>query len=281
MNTLTIEDAIKLVPSIGSSGPSEKVSNKYQFVSSKDILNSVQEYNWKIVDVKSQSKNPFSQHRVTLIQEKDVQTAETNSEGVMRIEMFNSHNCTKRLMFAVGFFRFVCSNGLIIANGPADCLRLRHRFTQDKLKEIMDHVSNISERFPRVMNQIEDFKQRELSEEEQISYAKLALLGKFRYRQNTPKRYADINRSAEMLLAPRRQEDEGNSTWLVYNRIQENIIKGIADSFRPVRGYGDNIRINQLLWKGAELSMSHSKESLDKQYKELLVKDGKKGKISV
>lgn len=279
MNIITLDEAIKHAPSIGSKRASDKVSDKYQFVSSRQILEVVHNYGWRIVNVKAQGKRPFSQHRVTLVQQADAQHTE-NEEGIPRIEMFNSHDRTKRLMFAVGFFRFVCSNGLMVASGPTDCLRMKHRFSGDKLQEIMEHMFKISERFPNITKQIETFKQRELNEAEQLEYAKFALLGKFRYRQNTPKRYANIEKSAEMLLAPRREQDRGNSTWLVYNRIQENIIKGVEGTFRPIRGYADEIKINQLLWKGAETTLTRDNEKLAQEFKQLLVKDGKKGKIS-
>lgn len=279
MTSISLQQAIELVPAIGSNKASEKVSNSYQFVSSRDILEKVHAYNWRIVDVKGQNASPYAQHRVTLVQEKDLLHV-GDSDGVMRIEMFNSHNRTKRLMFAVGFFRFVCSNGLIIATGPSDTLRLRHRFNQDKMEEIMEHVSNISERFPRVLQQIDGFKQRELSEEEQFNYAKFAIRGKINYRANTPKTFSNLDKSAEALLSYRREEDKGNSTWQVYNRIQENIIKGLEGGFRPVRGYSDTIRINQLLWKGAEITTDFKKEGLTEQFNNLLLKDKKKGKIS-
>ncbi len=279
MNTITLEKAIELAPAIGSNKPSSKVSDKYQFVSSRQILESVQAHKWHIVGVKSMSQSPFAQHRVTLIHENDLHT-DTNSEGIMRIEMFNSHNLTKRLMFAVGFFRFVCSNGLVVASGPAETLKLKHRFNQDKLNEIMEHVGNMSQRFPNVLEKIQGFKSRELKDQEQLAYAKFALMGKFRYRPSIPHKFANLEKSAEMLLQPRREEDKGNSTWQVYNRIQENIIKGLEGAFRPVRGYTDEVRINQLLWKGAEITIEKKESSLDSEFKSLLLKDGKKGKIS-
>ena len=86
---------------------------------------------------------------------------------------------------------------------------------------------------------------------------------------------------SNLILTPRRKEDEGDSTWEVFNRVQENIVKGIEGVTRPLRGYGDSVRVNQLLWKGAETALQYNNNQLNNQLTSLLIKDKKKGKISV
>jgi Domain of unknown function (DUF932) len=279
INTLTIDEAIKRVPAIGATEPAGHVSDRYQFVSTRDILSTVQDYGWRITNATSQNQSPTAQHRVTLVHENDIGIR--TGDGIPRIEMFNSHDRSKRLMFAIGFFRFVCSNGLIIASGPAETIRTKHRFTSDRLTEIMGQVSQIAGRFPTMMNTINDFKAREMSQEEMVAYAQYAIKGRFNYRPEMPKRFRDIGRTTEKLLSVRRDADEGNTTWQVFNRVQENLIQGIEGFNRPIRSYGDNVRVNQLLWKGAETALTHQGRRLDNALKQLLVKDGTKGKISV
>ena len=279
INTLTIDEAIQRVPAIGATQASDNVSNRYQFVSTKDILTRVNDFGWRITNATSQNQSPTAQHRVTLVHENDIGIR--SGDGIPRIEMFNSHDRSKRLMFAIGFFRFVCSNGLIIASGPAETIRTKHRFTNDRLTEIMDQVGQISGRFPKIMDTINEFKNREMNEAEQVAYAQYAIQGRFNYRPEMPKRFKDTARTTEKLLSVRRDADEGNTTWQVYNRVQENLIQGIEGFNRPIRSYGDNVRVNQLLWKGAETALIHQGTSLDTALKQLLIKDGTKGKISV
>jgi hypothetical protein len=284
METLTLNEAIERVPAIGATGPSVKASNRYQFVSTRDILERVQEDGWIITGATAQSRSPHSQHRVTLVHENDINTIRGENihglEGIPRIEMFNSHNLTKRLMFAIGYFRFLCSNGLIVASGPAETIRTKHRFSDDRLEQIMEQVSEISGRFPVINNQINDFKSRELTEGEQVSFAEYAIKGRFNYRPAMPKRFRDIGRTVEKLLQHRRDEDNGNSTWQVFNRVQENLIGGIEGFTRPIRGYSDSIRVNQLLWKGAETTLKFDNQTLHNALLDLIIKDGKKGKIA-
>lgn len=279
MHTLTIEEAITLVPAIGARSPSSNVSDRYQFVSTRDILERVQQDGWRITNATAQNRSEHAQHRVTLVHTNDLEIKE-NMEGIPRIEMFNSHNKTRRLLFAVGYFRFVCSNGLIVATGPAETIRTKHRFTDDKLNSIMSQVATISERFPTIQSTINDFKSRKLSEEEQIEYAKYAIKGRFNYRPQMPKRFKDLDANAQKFLQHRRDEDAGNSVWEVYNRVQENFINGIEGYTLPIRGYTDSIRVNQLLWKGAETALQFQNNRFTSSLNQLLVKDGKKGKIS-
>lgn len=278
MKTLTIDEAIELVPAIGATEPSERVSENYQFVSTQKILERVQDYGWRITNASSQGRNVHTQHRVTLVHQNDLEA--TNAEGIPRIEMFNSHNLTKRLCFAVGYFRFVCSNGLVIATGPAETIRTKHRFSDDRLTSIMDRVSEISDRFPKIQEKIEMFNGRELNEKEQFDYAEYALKGRFLYRKELPVRFRNVRQMSELLLADRRPEDKGNTAWKVYNRVQENLMKGIEGLTRPIHGYGDSVRVNQLLWKGAEHSLVFKNEKFGTELRQLLIKDGKKGKIS-
>lgn len=286
LQVLTLDEAISRVPAIGATGPSERVSDRYQFVSTRDILERVQQDGWLITGVTAQNRKPDAQHRVTLVHENSLEQARNWSvgnqpeEGIPRIEMFNSHNLTKRLMFAIGYFKFVCSNGLIVASGPAETIRTKHRFSNDRLEEIMKQVSSISERFPVINQTIKDFSSRQLTEEEQVSYAQFAIKGRFNYRPEMPKRFRDMGRTVEKLLAHRREEDNGNTTWQIFNRVQENLMMGMEGFSRPVRGYSDSVRVNQLLWKGAETTLKFDSQALNTALMNLIVKDGKKGKIA-
>lgn len=284
IETLTLEEAIKSVPAIGSARAAEKTSGTYQFVSTRNILEQVQDFGWRITGVSAQGRSPYAQHRVTLVHEKDLAIAQDvgneNQDGILRIEMFNSHNLTKRFMMALGYFRFACSNGLLVATGPAEMIRTKHRFSDQRMEAIMAQIQSVSERFPRVLNTINDFKSRQLTEDEQRSFAEFAIKGRYLYRQALPKAFNNIDDMSKLILKPRRVEDEGESVWQVYNRVQENIVRGIEGTTRPMRGYGDSVRVNQLLWKGAETTLQYDKDPLKNHLLSLLVKDGTKGKIS-
>lgn len=276
---LSIEEAVKLVPAIGAQRPIDSASDKYEFVSTKKILEHVETMGWRITNATSQGNGAFSQHRVTLVHDNYINCLCTN-ETIPRIELFNSHNKTKRLTFAIGLLRQICSNGLIVATGPAESIRSKHQIYSKSEISISEYVCNAVNRFPVVLNTIESFKQRKLTKSEQKTFAEYAIKGRYNYRPQIPKLYTDLDYSANKILQTRRKEDEGDSLWVVYNRVQENLIKGIEGFNRPVNSYSDNIRTNQLLWKGAETALDFTEKQFQTRLTGLLIKDGTKGKIA-
>lgn len=277
MRTLTIDEATLIAPSIAANQPINKVSDRYQFVSTREILERVQEKGWRITKAQAQNGSLHSQHRVTLVHENSLAAlAKNEQEGVLRIELFNSHNRTKRLTFAIGYFRLVCSNGLIIASGPAETVKAKHTILTNKEQDIkeglVERIHQLTDKFPTIIQKIEDLKNRILTDEEQFNYATYAIKGRYSYRANLPKRFSNLQESASKILNIRRTEDSGSSAWSVFNRVQENIIRGVPEFTQPVRSYLDDIRVNLLLWKGAETTLEASNEQLAKTLQTFLIK---------
>ena len=282
MKTYSLQEAIETVPALGATRGGENTSKTYQFVSTRNILEHVLEHGWNITQASAQGRSPYAQHRVTLVHDKDLALAadpNNNQEGILRIELFNSHNRSRKFMMVAGYFRFACSNGLIVTTGPAESIRTRHRFSDNRLQSILDQTVELSERFPKILEIIEGFKSRQLTEFEQRSFAEFAIKGRYLYRQSLPKSFGDIDKMSNLLLTPRRKEDEGSTAWEVFNRVQENVIRGVEGVTRPMRGF-DSTRVNQLLWKGTETALQYNNNELNKRLMDILVKDKKKNKIS-
>ena len=274
MTTITLEEAINRVPAIGATQAGVN-SETYQFISTRKVLEKALENDWEIVGASAAGRSAAAQHRVTLVHRNDLAQLQSNPlcEGVPRMELFNSHNMTKRFMVVAGFFKVACSNGLIISYGPVESIRTKHRFSDNRLETIMGHIETAAQHFPALNGIINNFKQRELTEEEQLNYAKYAIKGRYLYRKSMPKAFGNLDTMAEKLVTSvRRQEDEGDGLWQVYNRVQENIVRGINGSTRPMRGYDDSIRVNRLLWKGAEKALEYRNNSYNQALDGLLVK---------
>ena len=271
---MTLQQAIQLAPSIGATRADINPANTYQFISTRETLEQVIDNGWVIVGASAAGKVLSAQHRVTLVRNEDLENV--NGEGLLRMELFNSHNKTKRFMTAIGYFKWACANGLIAAYGPAESIRTKHRFSDSRLEAIMTKIQEASQYYPQILGMIESFKQRRLSDVEQVDYAKYAILGRYLYRQNPPKVLGDIERMAQRLLSVRREEDNGDTAWQVYNRVQENVVRGIEGVTRPLRGYDDHIRVNRLLWKGAETALTHADSPFKTELSSLLLKNKKK-----
>jgi hypothetical protein len=274
MNTLTIEQAIEKAPSIGGTEKSPNTSDRYQFVSTRSVLEKVMTQGWNIVEAKSQGRSLYAQHKVTLVHNRDLSLFQqgVQKEGLLRVDLFNSHNRSRRFMMAMGYFRQACSNGLLVATGPAETIRTRHLFSDDRLESIMERIDTLSDRFPKVLETIEAFKSREMSEEEQIQFAQFGLRSRYLYRKELPKKVSGDS-VVTRLLEARRPEDEGSSAWVVLNRIQESLIRGVDGLMKGTQAFGDNIRTNQFLWRGAEMALQYSNSDLNNRWNKLLVKD--------
>lgn len=277
MKTLTIDEATTLVPAIGAREPNHQVSSRYQFVSTRDILEQIQEKGWLITNATSQGRNLHSQHRVTLVHQTDLeQLNQTKEDGIMRIELFNSHNRTKRLTFAIGYFRFVCSNGLIVASGPAETIKAKHSISNNSSVNLKDglheRIEQLADNFPNIQQRIHNLKTRHLTDEEQLNFASFAIKGRYSYRPQLPKKFSNTEEAAHKILNVRRDGDAGSSAWAVFNRVQENIITGIPGFSSPLKSYADNIRVNCLLWKGAEASLQFSNQQLRNSLQNILPK---------
>jgi hypothetical protein len=175
----------------------------------------------------------------------------------------------------MGYFRMACSNGLLVATGPAEMIKTRHLFSDDRLESIMARIDTLSDRFPKVLETIEAFKSREMSEEEQVRFAQFGLRSRYLYRKELPKRVSGDS-VVSRLLEARRSEDEGSSAWVVMNRVQESLIRGVDGLLKGTQAFGDNIRTNQFLWRGTEMALDHSSKDLFNRWEKLLVKDRKR-----
>lgn len=140
----------------------------------------------------------------------------------------------------------------------------------------MGQIQESSQHFPQILNVIDSFKQRRLSEVEQTEYAKFAIMSRYLYRKALPGSFKDMTNMAQKMLSVRRQEDNGDTAWQVYNRVQENIVRGIEGITRPVKGYDDSIRVNRLLWKGTELALTSNQDRFKNELGNLLLKNKKK-----
>jgi hypothetical protein len=141
---------------------------------------------------------------------------------------------------------------MVIKSSDMGSFQLKHTgYTFEQLQVL---INEAVERMPEIAGKINTFGQRIMNATEQRAFAKAAFALRSD-RQLTPNELTDF-------LAPRRREDEGDSLWLVLNRIQESVIKGgsLAEpkvkkgkkSFKGIKNIHRDFKINQQLWEMAE-----------------------------
>ena len=274
MKILTLEEAIEKVPAINTDRPSPRCSNRYNFVSTRNIVEKALETGWKITDTKGahirSNKSLYGMHEVRMIHESQLSRDITSVEGFPTVNLINSHDCSKKFTMAIGYYRLICSNGLIAPAGLANTVNSRHFFNSEKMDILTQSVDKVFDQYSEITNQIADFKNRELSQDERADLASYAKRIRYRFRATPP---AKLDHT--LLLRPRRPLDEAKDLWTVFNVIQENTMQGGDGLGKGIRRFQDDLRFNTEMWEGAAKALTFSGSKLKSELDTLFVKKTK------
>lgn len=253
------DDQIKTqASSVFAAAPQAGVSERYTFLPTAQIVSRMRKEGWAPVEVRQQAvrlegRMGFQKHLIRFQRRDQMAVA---GEYTPEIALVNSHDRSSAYQIHAALFRFVCSNGLMVSDGSFEPVSIRH--SGREADEIIGASFAMLGQLPRLSDKVEAFRLRHLSMSEQQAFAAEAI----KLRWDDPA-HAPIG--VAKALVPRRTEDTGSDLWSVYNRVQENIIRGGQRDFgqrqengrrigksRPVTGLDESIRINRGLWEIAE-----------------------------
>jgi hypothetical protein len=244
--------------SVFAEAPMPGASNRYTFLPTGQILSAMRQEGWKPVEarqmgVRRLDHSGFQRHMVRF-QRRDL--AAEVGDYAPEVILLNSHDRSSGYQIHAGLFRWVCRNGLMVADSLIPSVHVRH--TGHELPEIIRASFQILEQLPRLADRVADFRAFNLADAVAQEFAQKALALRYSDPALAPIR-------ADQLLDVRRAEDAGNSLWAVTNRCQENLLRGgMRDAsrvnrsgkpFRPmraIRGLGANVAINIGIWALAE-----------------------------
>jgi hypothetical protein len=249
---LTQQDLKELAPSIFTTQPSNKVSDKYTFMPTTRILDDLNKLGWEpFAASQRKSRNTkdamFTKHLVRFRNKSVGQLGDSIPEVVLT----NSHDGRNSFNLHAGLFRLVCSNGLIIADTTFDQVKIKHQWYN--MEEITKVTNSMIDKLPTIISNISDMDSRELSEKEKTNFAKKAILTRW------PKGNEMLD--IDDMLQHVRVGDKGDSVWKVYNVVQEKLIKGglvfnnhreKIQKLRPIINIDRKVEVNKNLWELAE-----------------------------
>lgn len=249
---ISIETAAKMVPAIFSEVPHVSRSEKYVHIPTYEIVNRMQKEGFAMYSLTAASPRNISRRasakHIIRFRHESVNNVQVNDE-FFEICLVNSHDGSSTLGLLAGMFRLVCSNGLVISNGFCESMTVRHQnITVDG---ILENATNIVEN----SNQI--FELKSMWEGIELNYIQKYELAAAAHRLKFEERVTPVK--PEDFLIVRREEDNKNDLWTVFNVIQENLINGgivrrgshRQMRTRPIRNIYQNIRLNQSLWEEA------------------------------
>lgn len=259
MSPLTELEIRQAAPQAFAATPKPGVSSKYSFLPTSRIIEDMDRLGWKVNQAKSNrsrtsATKEFGNHVVKFFHpDVFMKDQDGNIEAYVNIVVMNNHMGTGSFKFEMGIFRLVCENGLIIKDKDFGGFNMRHSgYSFEQLQETLNQAMT---QLPEVVGKINTYNQIIMSKEAQRDFAQKAFaLRSYQDRQLTES-------ELEEFLAPRRKEDEGDSLWVVLNRVQESVLKGgysITNKKNKVRraksikNIQQDIKLNQMVWELAE-----------------------------
>jgi len=211
---MTIEQIKSTAPAIFATKPSPKMSDKYVFVPTMDILDNFQKQGWELSSVKQTGLGVHGVHELRLRNGGLPKVGDCLVEAIIR----NSHNGMATFSVSAGLHRLVCSNGLTVPTSLSESFNLRHqRFDLDEVKQLTE---SFAERLPIIQSSVDRMMTKVLTTPEKIQFVKQAI--NTRWKTGTVPATLDVM----AIMYPKREEDKKNDLWTVFNVVQENFIRG-------------------------------------------------------
>lgn len=242
-------------PSIFADSRHSSRSDRYTYIPTSNILTGLRREGFQPYQVvqggsRIEGKADFTKHMIRL---RHPDISRTGTGETPELILINSHDGTSSYQLLAGLFRFVCFNGLVCGDELGE-VRVPHR--GDIVGQVIDGCVQLVKDIPYVLDSVASFKSLTLTDGEQRAFATAAHATRFE---------ADSPVQADKLLTPKRSEDATSDLWAVFNRVQENVIRGGTGyvqnsptqgrSFRrtrEVKSIDQTVGINRALWVLAE-----------------------------
>ena len=250
---LTNEQLKQQAPALFTEEPHYNTSDKYHFIKSIDVVNEIKANNWYPVSVSEASvrdtdKEGYQQHLVRFRHFDDLLHPQENAVELL---LFNSHDRSKSFSISAGIYRFVCSNGLVVADSVFESYKIKHLGAREN--DVATAVENITAIKPKLMKKIEKLESIELTQLEKESFARSSIPLRF-------DKHLQVNHTD--LLIPHRDEDTKNDLYTTMNVLQENLLSGNISGHnkntgrrftsKEITSIKKDVEINQNLWDIAE-----------------------------
>lgn len=246
-----ILNTIALPPSVLNALPKPGLSSRYRFIDTLPLVQLAINRNFTLVSAQAMRtrKVGYATSAKHLLRFRATDATPIN--GVYpELALINSHDGSSTLKLMAGLLRLVCSNGLIVADAAfAPPLVVRHTMSST---DILGQMRHTIEAAGAAAARIPHYSQTLLTPAEQTRFAEQAAI------LATPEGHA-LRSNPNVLLHIRRWDDASNNLWSVFNRVQENLVRGgIAlptrtnlnrrQTLHPVRAIDRTVSINTALW---------------------------------
>ncbi|MDK1711785.1 DUF932 domain-containing protein [Serratia marcescens] len=247
---LTREELMQHVPSVFSEDKHDSRSDRYSYIPTITLLENLQREGFEpFFACQSRVRDPDRrEHTKHLLRLR--RAGQINGQHVPEIIILNSHGGESSFQLLPGYFRSVCTNSLVCGQSFGE-IRVPHR--GNVAEKVIKGAYEVLGVFDRVEEKRDAMESLQLPPPAQHALAEAALTYRFG-EEHQPV-------TATQILTPRRYEDRKDDLWSVFNRCQENLLKGglpgrtakgKRSHTRAVNGIDGDVKLNRALWVMAE-----------------------------
>ena len=253
MNT---RSPLVLPPSVLQKTASPETSSRYVHIDTSKVVELMAREGFRPASVSvsgrgRKSDDLFTRHQIDFRREDWMSAPRDDHRGgyTPRVLFTNSHDGTTAASFMMGVFSFVCSNGLVVGSTYA---KERVRHSGQSAADLIGRMQQLAKNTAPLFTQIDQWAAKKLTPLQVSEFARLA----------SQLRWGDAHRfAAPEVLRIRRAEDAGADLWTVFNRVQENTIRGGLSGLsrtgrsatsRPLSEIAGSTIYNAQLWRLAE-----------------------------
>jgi len=229
------------------------ITERYVHVPTENVIEDIMKLGWEPINayrVNSRKKRSGTgRHMVKFVNYDFIKEGSTEYPELL---LTNSHDGTTSFTLDVGIFRLVCSNGMVVKSEDFGSMKVRH-YGYD-FETIKGAVNELVAQIPDYLKQVDSMKEQQLEESQMMEFARKAAMLRFtNVTEDAIEKVVDL----DDFLETTRKEDEGNGLWEVFNRVQEKVVNGKFNyafdkkerKARPVKGFKQQVKLNQDLWK--------------------------------
>jgi hypothetical protein len=248
--TLSLEQVRQQAPAVFATRADENLSAKYTFIPTERVLSGLMNAGFGPVDARqarTRRASPLhAQHAVRLRRRYETIALRDSCPEML---FLNSHDGRGCYQLRMSIYRAVCCNGLIVSRGTFPTICVAHR--GNVVDDVVAGALQISERFDSLAALVGRMEVRRMGRDEQLEFAGRALAVKYPDAQV-------CGLVPAQLLTIRRHEDVADDLYTVFNRVQENLIRGGLSRRSPsgrltrtrrVTSIRRDVALNSRLWE--------------------------------
>jgi len=260
VTALTREQILRNAPSVFAEQPSGKTSSRYAFVPTTQVINDLGQAGWMPVsakesNVRDETKEGYQKHMVRFRHpELSFDRLLNVGDIIPEIVLTNSHDALSAFHLHAGIFRLVCSNGMVVADATIEKVSIKHVGYASQAAHNAGQM--LFQNLPQLTKTIASMQTMQLRLPEASLMAHHAAMTRWSVADTQALPF-----DPTLLLAQRRTADADLTLWNVFQRIQENMIKGgvryrteknVKQRTRRINSINEEIRVNKALWAFAE-----------------------------